>query len=164
MQNAAALLDTLAADGIQLTADGDRLVAVPSGRLTDAHRAEIRALKPELLALLQSANDGESTPQRCWLVRYPDGRELSITRSPPATLAEMQADYPGAEVQPEPEPPLGPPLSPNAQAVAEALLDHWGESDPTTRAEYIDGLRRNPECLRQCFDAAVAACLARWPE
>lgn len=38
--------------GLTLTPDGDRLVIEPKSRLTDELRARLRAVKPELLALL----------------------------------------------------------------------------------------------------------------
>lgn len=46
------LLAKLAAAGVTVIADGDRLVIRPASRLTDDHRSALRAAKTELLALL----------------------------------------------------------------------------------------------------------------
>ncbi len=43
--------------GVTLTADGERLLATPARLLTDELRADIRAHKPELLALLHDAHE-----------------------------------------------------------------------------------------------------------
>ena len=54
------LLDDLAAAGLTVTADGDRLVIRPAAKLTDAARAALRALKPEVLALLTQKQDHDA--------------------------------------------------------------------------------------------------------
>ena len=47
------LLDSLRADGVQVSANGDRLeLDAPRGALTQERLDQVRALKPELLALL----------------------------------------------------------------------------------------------------------------
>lgn len=46
------LLADLAGAGVTVTADGGRLVIRPASKLTDAMRAELRDLKPAVLALL----------------------------------------------------------------------------------------------------------------
>jgi hypothetical protein len=111
-----------------------------------------------------AANDDPSTVHRRWLVTTADGLVMSITRSPLATLAEMQRDHPGAEIRPDPEPAPIRPLDPESLSIIGAWLDAIGETDPTTRAEYIDGLTRDPERLAQTFLAAVAAGVATWDE
>ena len=156
--NARMLLDQLALAGVELHVDGSNLVAIPADRLTDMHRASIISLKPELLALLQ-----RKATHRLWRVRYPDGRELSVSRSPPATVAEMRADYPGADVALEPDRDADRPLSRDAMAIANAYLDHIGETDSDLRREYLTELARDPDRLAQCFRAAVDAGLASWP-
>jgi len=47
------LLHELAGAGFSVEAAGDKLVIRPASKLTDELRAELRAAKPELLALLQ---------------------------------------------------------------------------------------------------------------
>ncbi|MGD0949103.1 MAG: hypothetical protein ABSA52_16960 [Candidatus Binatia bacterium] len=49
---AQALIQTLAARGVQLMPDGDGLVAKPASKLTDVDREAIRAQKAELVRLL----------------------------------------------------------------------------------------------------------------
>ena len=46
------LLARLADSGVTVAADGDRLLIRPASKLTDDMRGELRALKPEVLALL----------------------------------------------------------------------------------------------------------------
>ena len=61
---AAEILHTLSDQGFTLAVEGDRLTVSPSSRLTDPMRAEIRAHKPELVALLtQAANDAHTEPE-----------------------------------------------------------------------------------------------------
>ncbi len=123
---------------------------------------EIRAHKAELIAYLVAANDTPAATHRRWLVRYQDGTELSITRCPPAALEQVAADHPSGSVRPDPEPPLGRPLDHEALAIIRAWLNAIGETDPTTRAEYIDGCARDPERLRNTYDVAVALGIAAW--
>jgi len=54
------LLDDLAGAGLTVTADGDRLVIRPTAKLTDAARAVLRTLKPEVLALLAQKQDHDA--------------------------------------------------------------------------------------------------------
>lgn len=61
MSEAAELLAHLRARGLSLVAVGDRLDVSPTGELTDADRAAIRANKPALLSLL---GVGMSLPPR----------------------------------------------------------------------------------------------------
>lgn len=63
-----------------------------------------------------------------------------------------------------PEPQGEPSLSPAAQSVVDALLDHWGETDPTIRREYLNAVAADPVRRLDCYEAAVAAGLARWPQ
>lgn len=161
--NALDLRDSLLHQGVRLrTDDGVNLVVSPADQLTDAHRQLIRTHKVELLALLQSANDANPATHRRWLIRQADGQELDLTRTPPATVAEIEADYPGATVSPIPDPPPGRSLPPDTLAIAAALLDHWQEDDPVTRAEYLTALAADPRRQHQCFEAAVSAGLADW--
>jgi len=108
------------------------------------------------------ANDAElacDAVHRLWSITRPDGTALSVSHCPPATLAEVQADYPGCTVTPETDPPPAPGLEGEPLKIAQALLRHWGEDDPATVADYLDGLR-DPERLEQMFNAAVAAGIA----
>ncbi len=107
------------------------------------------------------ANDTED-PHRRWRVTLANGSRISSSFTPPATLGQVQADYPGAQVAPEPERPPGAPLSDAALEVAYALLRHWGETDLATGQAWLDGLARDPERLHQMYEAAVAAGIATW--
>lgn len=57
------LLIDLAADGFEVRADGDRLLVSPRERITDGLRDALRAVKPELLALLA---ERASQPEPDW--------------------------------------------------------------------------------------------------
>ncbi len=52
---APALIERLAAAGLTVTADGDRLLIQPAAKLSDDLRSAVVAMKPELLALLGDA-------------------------------------------------------------------------------------------------------------
>jgi hypothetical protein len=75
--SAPALLDTLAARGVALDLDGNRLrIDAAAGELSDSDRAAIRADKSELIALLlirraldELADVGGGAPALC---RFPD--------------------------------------------------------------------------------------------
>lgn len=94
-------------------------------------------------------------PRRSWLVTTPEGEVFSLSRTPPATLAEIQADYPGAAIEPESEPAAGAALHPEDMTLAYAYLRHVGEDDLGIGQEWIDGLARDPERLRQMYAEAV---------
>ncbi|WP_296695405.1 hypothetical protein [Thiocapsa sp. UBA6158] len=145
--------------GLSVEEHDGTLFVSPIEQITDALRAQIRAYKPELLALLTGAASGPAHHHR-WLVTTPTGEVFSLSRTPPATLAEIAADYPGAQVEPEPELPPGPALHPDDMALAFALLRHWGETDTAIGQEWIDGLARDPERRRQMYAEAVRLGLA----
>lgn len=92
---------------------------------------------------------------RAWRVTLGNGDEIDVTRCPPATRAEMERDYPGATLEPLPEPDA-PPLHPEDERLAGLFLDHIGETDADIRQEYAAALARWPhrlaglygECLR----------------
>lgn len=56
------LLARLAAAGVTVAAEGDRLLIRPASRLTDDLRAELRAEKPAVLALLAAPADRMPEP------------------------------------------------------------------------------------------------------
>ncbi|MCC4114664.1 hypothetical protein LLG90_04780 [Aromatoleum toluclasticum] len=58
------ILSELLAAGLTLTAVDGRLIVDPAGRITDEHRALIRAHKAELLDLLTTAESIEGHPLR----------------------------------------------------------------------------------------------------
>lgn len=99
---------------------------------------------------------------RLWLVTLPDGSVLSVSRTPPATLAEIQADYPGATIRPEPELAPGPALQADDMGLAFALLRHWNETDMDVGQEWLDGLARDPERLKQMYAEVVRLGIATY--
>lgn len=56
------LFAELTNSGLDVTAEGDRLIVRPASRLTDAMRAKLRSAKAELLAVLEGV-DGKPTAQ-----------------------------------------------------------------------------------------------------
>ncbi|MBP6900887.1 MAG: hypothetical protein KBC73_12400 [Burkholderiaceae bacterium] len=71
------LMDTLAGLGIVIAAEGGRLLIRPASRLTDALRADLRAFKPEVLALLGGGASVPGRPEpaqgpRPWLEAWTD--------------------------------------------------------------------------------------------
>ncbi len=59
-------------------------------------------------ASLAAASAPPDPPRRLWLVTQPDGWRFSASCTPPATLLEMGAWYPGALVEPEDDPEADP--------------------------------------------------------
>jgi len=129
MGAASDLFHELTAHGLIIALEGDNLMVSPRERLTDPLRARIREAKPDLLRLLAGDITMDPDPEpapvatfRAWLIRHPDGQLFSHTFTPPATLPEVRAWYPGAlgiepqeddtpeGEEPAPEPPQpGPP-------------------------------------------------------
>jgi hypothetical protein len=136
--NAFALHEELAASGFSLHADGLQLIVTPADQLTDAHRSAIRAHKPELIEALTAT-------RRRWLVQYPDGAAFSVTCYPPATLAEIQADHPGASIERQLL-VLTPADRAEALLVADALkaglVDTDSTDDAKRREQILDHLLR----------------------
>ncbi len=101
-------------------------------------------------------------PHHTWLVTPLSGDPFSLSRTPPGTLAEIQADYPGALVEPEPEPAAGAALHPDDLALAYAYLRHIGETDIGIEQEWLDGLARDPERLKQMHAEVVRLGIATY--
>ena len=114
------------------------------------------------LAATTAANDAPDR-HHTWLVTLPTGERFSAMYAPPKTRAEIQARYPGALVEREPDPSPAPPLAPDALEVAYAYLRHIGEQDLKAGTEFIDGLARDPEKLAALYADVVAMGLADWP-
>ncbi|HSO84283.1 hypothetical protein [Thiocapsa sp.] len=91
----------------------------------------------------------------------PNGERFSLSCTPPATLADLNERYPGARIEPEPEPQGGEP-DPQDAAIIGAWLDAIGETDPATRAEILSRAAVNPDARATYFRAAVAAGAATW--
>lgn len=87
------LLGDLADIGVTVRAVGGNLVIQPAGVITDAHRAEVRARKPELLVLLQAAVPQAAAPSN---TRQATAAPSSADR--PYKL--MQADMAAAHAEP----------------------------------------------------------------
>ncbi|MBK1724696.1 hypothetical protein, partial [Thiocystis violacea] len=101
MAAAAEVLGRLSSVGIRLEVHGNALHATPRDALTDDARTLIRKHKADLLALLTAANDADPGTHRLWTITRPEGSRVSVSRTPPSTLAELQAEYPGARIEPE---------------------------------------------------------------
>lgn len=101
MTAAAAVLTRLNAAGIRLEVREGALLATPREALTDDTRALIRANKPALVDMLSRPAPAADTARRLWLVTHLDGRRVSHSFCPPATLTEVRGWYPGAVVEPE---------------------------------------------------------------
>jgi len=112
---AAVALAQLTAAGIRLEVRDDALLATPREALTDDTRALIRGNKNALVLLL-------SEPRRLWLVTHMDGRRVSHSFCPPATLAEVRGWYPTAlGIEPEDEPPV--PMEPDTRPAMSRAID-----------------------------------------
>ena len=94
------LLQTLAAAGLTVTADGDRLVVTPAARITDELRAAIRAWKLDLLAELAA---------------------------PPPAPPSAEAPPAPPTASPAPEPPAPAPEPASSAAAVRAEPDPWAD-------------------------------------
>lgn len=100
---ASELLTQATADGLTLALVDDQISAQGPRNLLARWAPELRDHKAELLAYL-AANDSapiieaeiaDDIPRRCWWIM--DGRRtFTATYTPPITLAEVRAEYPGA--------------------------------------------------------------------
>jgi hypothetical protein len=114
---------------------------------------------------ITAANDPDpAKTHHLYLVTQPSGEQFTLSRNPSATLAEIQADYPGARIEPMPDPPPAPSLSAENLQLAYAVLRAWQETDTATGLEWIDGLARDPERLAQMHEQALAFGVARWED
>ena len=116
---------------------------------------EIRAHKAAVLLAL-AARDPTLDRHRRFTVIRADGAVLSVARCPPCTLAELQADYPNGVCTVERVPETAVALAPADLALAQAVLHAWGEDDPVTIEEWMDGLARDPARLQQMHAQDVA--------
>ena len=159
--NALALLAETEKAGISLAATERGTLKYSGDPDALAHwLPEIRAHKAEILAML-AANDPEPVKtSRLYLVTQLDGAQFSLARNPPATLAEIERDYPGAVIEPIPDPPPAPSLSGENLQLAYAVLRAWQEDDTATGLEWIDGLARDPVMLEQMHGQAQRLGLA----
>ena len=179
--SASALLAELQAAGVTLAATGDRLtVEAAPGIITSELTARLKAVKPELLAILagnQAANDAQTDkPAYRWLVKFADREPVEVSYSPNATLAEVLVQFPDAisaepipsrwdNWQPEPETEIGAPDLPLLAAIAEfdsliaRLCAARGWSDEfrahllaTRRRMSPDNMRRELPIIRKAAD------------
>lgn len=161
--SAAALLLELENVGVRVAIEGDRLRLIGDQAAIDARLDSIRAHKSELIARLTTAANDAPDRHHTWLVTLPTGERFSAMYAPPKTLAEIQAIYPGAQVEREPDPAPAPPLSPSALEVVYCWLRHVGEEDLQAGQQFIEACARDPAQLRACFEDVVRLGLADWP-
>ncbi len=130
-------------------------VNMPEGtenRLSNQHGSPGSPGSPEKTTRVEVSGE---EPLRLWLATLPNGERFSVSCTPPATLADLQGRFPGATIEPEPEPAAGAALHPADQSIAYALLRHWNETDMEVGEQWIAGLARDPERLRQMYAEAV---------
>lgn len=96
--DAAEILHTLTDQGFSVAIKAGALSIVPASRLSPALRAEIRAHKPALVELLTQAANDDAERHHIWLIRA-EHEVFSMGFCPPKTRAEVEARYPGAEVE-----------------------------------------------------------------
>lgn len=104
--DASDLLHDLNRAGLTVTAEGGRLAIRPAARLTDSLRAQMRAAKAELLALLDAEARREAFEERAAVMEYDGGlsREdaeraaIESIRAEVRTAAETLAEQVRAEL------------------------------------------------------------------
>lgn len=148
--------------GIRLSiADNGKLKFAGSQAALDRLLPAIKAQKADLLARL-AATEPALGRHRLFTVIQADGTVLSVSRCPPSTLTDFQADYPECVCAVEQvSETVAVALTPADLALAQAVLHAWGEDDPATIKEWIDGLERDPARLQQMRAQADALGLER---
>ena len=161
MFDANAFCAELAASGVDLRLEEPGRIKV-TGSLAARARwlPEIRAHKAVVLLAL-AARDPTLDRHRRFTVIQADGTVLSVSRCPPCPLADVQADYPNGVCTVERAPETSVALAPADLALVQAVLKAWGEDDPVTIEEWMDGLVCDPARLRQMRAQAVALGVAR---
>ena len=91
--NALDLLDRIAAAGLDIEPDGDRLIVGPRELLTNEFREAVRANRDALLELLRAKHWH-------WQVSLPDRAPFRVWVAPGADRAWMANVYPNALIQP----------------------------------------------------------------
>ena len=151
-------LERFAAAGVTFDAlPGGRIRA--HGELTAELRAAISEAKPAILGELAAIGEAR---RFCWLVTAPGREPFEVRCAPPATAAELRAQYPGSMCEPLPTDERG--ASPNNEARSgEADAQNAGPADDRRtcadcrnldRAAGRDGFRRCAAArrgeLREC--------------
>ena len=111
-----------------------------------------------------TAETSSSATHHTWLIALPTGERFSSMFCPPLSLAEVQARYPDAQIEREPDPAPSLPLAPDALEVVYAYLRHIGETDLQAGQEFIESVARDPEQLRGLYADVVKMGLADWPD
>jgi hypothetical protein len=105
------LLEALTRRGVELRAEGERILFRPAALLDDQDRAQVRALKPYLLELLASAGQDMVLLVLCVALPADDALDLREER---AGILEHLGGLPRAEAERraglgQVEPIMGPP-------------------------------------------------------
>ena len=136
--------------GLDLRADGGRLIVTPSHLLTDELRELIRDHKARLVGLLSQA-PGPDKYRHEWRVTLPTGERFESSCTPPASRAEVLSWHPeGTRVEPlpDPSPDSPPPMTQAEEAAIRAWFAHIGETAPDLIAPYLDRCQGSLEARR----------------
>lgn len=127
------LLAELAQIGVHITADGGNLLIRPASRLSDSLRAELRAAKPALLALLEFSPESPQTAE---------GRKPQPGATHPAPSAEQPQE-------------AAPAIPAGATRTARRLrLMRWGwpEAEAERLAARLERRDSEQDDRRFCFE------------
>jgi hypothetical protein len=96
------VLCLLRQSGLDVTADGGRLIVQPAERLTEDLRLLIRGNRIAILSMLGVAES--DTAHHHWVVQFADGRCIETYWHPNATRARVVSTYPNCvDLEPLPE-------------------------------------------------------------
>lgn len=161
MFDASAFFAELALSGVDVRLEEPGRIKVTGNRAArERWLPEIHRHKTAILAWLRARDRASVDCHQRFVVIRADGAVLSVSRCPPCSLADVQADYPDGVCTVERVPETAVALAPADLALARAVLHAWGEDDPVTMQEWMDGLSRDPARLRQMHAQAVALGLA----
>lgn len=149
------ILNAVHAAGVELAIGETGNLKVTGDRVEiERWLPEIRAHKPELLALLrqpQAPNGLADAFERALIQAAEHGKSLRLADGKLEFI-----DHPGTQVEP------GPELHPDDLAIAQAYLRHIGETDDSLIREYLDGLARDHGRLRLLYAEAVRIGIATY--
>ncbi|MEY6434209.1 hypothetical protein ABC977_17570 [Thioalkalicoccus limnaeus] len=139
---------------------------MPEAYSHNSHNSQNRDCANTANSANQVFPDGtDTTGRRLWLVTLPSGERISVSYTPPASLAEVRGLWPDAQaIEPGAEPLPDGTLAAGDEALVRGWLAQIGEHDEATTAEVLARAASDPEALAFYLERAAAAGIEAQPE
>lgn len=125
------------------------LIRPAAKKTQDAHRAGTdKTDRSPLLSVLAVPSRASGrvffhdTPIRLWAITFPDGRVTRVSCTPPTTMEQLQAEYPGAVAEPVADPPANPHATGDDKADWDAMRQDVRRALHGTGVEHTPVLKR----------------------